>query len=160
MDLNIGSNVLKSNDGSVGLSSSLESGDYSFWAGAEHGYPSTALFSVKNDGSIMALSGKIGGFDIETSVLKSINGSVGLSSSLLTDAYSFWAGAINDDPSTALFSVKNDGSINALSGIIGGLILSDGKLSSSNFEIKTTEDQTDTNTSMVFKDEWKRRNKK
>lgn len=138
----------------------LSTGSYAIWAGADKAVDGTtyAPFSVTQkgvlrasgaivSGTITAASGKIGGWNIDSTGLlySSSTGSyyIGLDPRTSTTSYPYaiWAG--NSSPASAKFSVKKDGTlkvtgatvsgeINASSGSIGGWTIdTDGNLKSS-----------------------------
>ena len=105
------------------------------------GMPKNANFFLDiNDGNayfrgkVIAKSGKIGGFDIEEDYLHSGSGSTYValngSGSNKDSLYAIWVGANN--PSSAKFWVKKDGSISAIDayfrGIVGGTTIIQGTL--------------------------------
>lgn len=76
-------------------------------------------FQVDAAGNLTAKGGgKIGGYSIGDTTLKSTDGKVGMSNSAKEGDYAFWAG--NEDPANAPFNVKPNGTITATSGKIGG----------------------------------------
>lgn len=78
----------------------------------------TGHFSVDKNGNLIAKGGgTIGGYTITDKALTS--GNVGMSSDTTSGAYAFWAG--NTVPANALFSVTNEGVMNAQAGQIGGI---------------------------------------
>lgn len=91
---------------------------------------SSTNFSVSNTGTITAKDGTIGGWTLGTSSITNIGSSkyVGLLDSATDTDIAIFAGATNAAGSGAVFSVKNDGTISATSGTIGGWTLGSSSL--------------------------------
>lgn len=127
---------------SLGSNNSASIGD----SGNINGWTFTAgsKFGVTKNGAMYATSGKIGGFNIDSTYLQSSDKTVGLSAS--ASNWAFWAGGA--DISTAKFRVNHagqlwatsadiSGKITATSGIIGGCSIKDNVLQIANVNINS-----------------------
>lgn len=101
---------------SLGSNNSASIGD----SGNINGWTFTAgsKFGVTKNGAMYATSGKIGGFNIDSTYLQSSDNTVGLSAS--ASDWAFWAGGA--DISTAKFRVNHAGQLWATSATIAGNI--------------------------------------
>lgn len=122
------------NSASIGGSGNING--WTFTAGSK--------FGVTKNGAMYATSGKIGGFNIDSTYLQSSDKTVGLSAS--ASNWAFWAGGA--DISTAKFRVNHagqlwatsadiSGKITATSGIIGGCSIKDNVLQIANVNINS-----------------------
>ena len=127
---------------SLGSNNSASIGD----SGNINGWTFTAgsKFGVTKNGAMYATSGKIGGFNIDSTYLQSSDKTVGLSAS--ASDWAFWAGGA--DISTAKFRVNHagqlwatsadiSGKITATSGKIGGCSIKDNVLQIANVNINS-----------------------
>lgn len=124
------------NSASIGGSGNING--WTFTAGSK--------FGVTKNGAMYATSGKIGGFNIDSTYLQSSDKTVGLSAS--ASDWAFWAGGA--DISTAKFRVNHagqlwatsadiSGKITATSGIIGGCSIKDNVLQIANANITSID---------------------
>lgn len=122
------------NSASIGGSGNING--WTFTAGSK--------FGVTKNGAMYATSGKIGGFNIDSTYLQSSDKTVGLSAS--ASDWAFWAGGA--DISTAKFRVNHagqlwatsadiSGKITATSGKIGGCSIKDNVLQIANVNINS-----------------------
>lgn len=141
---------------SLGSNNSASIGD----SGNINGWTFTAgsKFGVTKNGAMYATSGKIGGFNIDSTYLQSSDNTVGLSAS--ASDWAFWAGGA--DINTAKFRVNHagqlwatsadiSGKITATSGTIGGCSIKDNVLQISNANI-TSVDATKINSGTINAD--------
>ena len=98
---------------------------------------STMKFMVKQDGSLFASSGKIGGWTIKTTSLTSSDGNIGLDASASGSDKTFWAGGNN-------FYVEANGTLHANNAVLNGYVsASDYKnLSGANISNSTIDSTT------------------
>jgi hypothetical protein len=91
---------------------------------------SSTNFSVSNTGTITAKDGTIGGWTLGTSSITNLGSSkyVGLLDAATDTDVAIFAGATNAAGSGAVFTVKNDGTVSATSGTIGGWTLGSSSL--------------------------------
>lgn len=129
---------------SLGSNNSASIGD----SGNINGWTFTAgsKFGVTKNGAMYATSGKIGGFNIDSTYLQSSDNTVGLSAS--ASDWAFWAGGA--DISTAKFRVNHagqlwatsatiTGNITATSGTIGGCSIKNNVLQIANANINSID---------------------
>lgn len=129
---------------SLGSNNSASIGD----SGNINGWTFTAgsKFGVTKNGAMYATSGKIGGFNIDSTYLQSSDNTVGLSAS--ASDWAFWAGGA--DISTAKFRVNHagqlwatsatiTGNITATSGTIGGCSIKNNVLQIANANITSID---------------------
>lgn len=141
---------------SLGSNNSASIGD----SGNINGWTFTAgsKFGVTKNGAMYATSGKIGGFNIDSTYLQSSDNTVGLSAS--ASDWAFWAGGAGIN--TAKFRVNHagqlwatsadiSGKITAISGTIGGCSIKDNVLQISNANI-TSVDATKINSGTINAD--------
>lgn len=122
------------NSASIGGSGNING--WTFTAGSK--------FGVTKNGAMYATSGKIGGFNIDSTYLQSSDNTVGLSAS--ASDWAFWAGGAGIN--TAKFRVNHagqlwatsadiSGKITAISGTIGGCSIKDNVLQIANVNINS-----------------------
>ena len=141
---------------SLGSNNSASIGD----SGNINGWTFTAgsKFGVTKNGAMYATSGKIGGFNIDSTYLQSSDNTVGLSAS--ASDWAFWAGGAGIN--TAKFRVNHagqlwatsadiSGKITSISGTIGGCSIKDNVLQISNANI-TSVDATKINSGTINAD--------
>ena len=146
----------------VMLSSGLEKPDpedknknvyYVFWAGAqeEAGNDETRPFWIRNDGSMHATSGTIGGYEISDTILQTKSQLTGIGSweedidSLKNPQYSFWAGKIIDPETDKFkeprFSVSPSGILTATTIIFDNLKIRDGSMTISKISLDKEKEE-------------------
>lgn len=112
---------------------SLSTGKYALWAGRED--PEKAPFSITRAGALVAASGKLGGWTVSSTRIRSgSNGTyVALDSGTSGVDYVMWAGNANPIDSegnlSAKFAIKRTGEMYATGGTIGGWTIAKGLLS-------------------------------
>jgi hypothetical protein len=99
----------------------MSTGTTSFFAGANTSSGASALFSVTNAGALTASSGTVGGFTLTDSALYMLSTTYsGLLKSSTSTGTVFFAGASTSAGGSSVFSVGNDGALNATNLQLGG----------------------------------------
>lgn len=133
---------------SVGMTSS---GDIRIWAGKKSTDKANAPFYVKQDGTMNAAKGTIGGWYIGTNYIGNqstkANSTVGMASGTGTNVV-FWAG---DAQASAPFRVQANGTITAIKGQVGGWHIGSDYIGNQDSKASSTVGMASgTGTSVVF----------
>lgn len=135
---------------SVGMTSS---GDIRIWAGKNSNDKANAPFYVKQDGTLKATKGQVGGWHIGTDYIGNAdtkaNSSVGMASETTDANVVFWAG--NKTRASAPFRVQADGTMYATKGQVGGWYIGSDYIGNANTKAGSSVGMASgTGTSVVF----------
>ena len=133
---------------SVGMTSS---GDIRIWAGKKSSDKANAPFYVKQDGTMKATKGTVGGWYLGTDYIGNqntkANSTVGMASGTGTNVV-FWAG---NAQASAPFRVQADGTIIATKGQVGGWYIGSDYIGNQNTKANSTVGMASgTGTSIIF----------
>lgn len=135
---------------SVGMTSS---GDIRIWAGKKSNDKANAPFYVKQDGTLKATKGQVGGWYIGADYIGNAdtkaNSSVGMASETTDANVVFWAG--NKTRASAPFRVQADGTMYATKGQVGGWYIGSDYIGNANTKTGSSVGMASgTGTSVVF----------